>query len=154
MNLHRLASWLCPLFLLAGDLASTASGPVIETVHWERRAGASGDALEDANAVKTWNRSWYDFAGKLRLTADYGTNNAANTFVTGSDLAAYPTWNGSGGYELWLRDLRESLCDAGAQVTRYDYDDAGHQQQVIRLVESRTPGEAIPARRQTAANLR
>ncbi len=110
----------------------------IKTVRWERRAGTSTNPLADAEAVKTFTRTWYDDAGRVRLTADYGTNNADNQFVTGTGSLPYEDteWDGSTEYDQWVLVFGQDLWDAKAQVSEYFYDEAGRQKAVIRLVES------------------
>ena len=105
----------------------------IKTIHWERKANTSG-AL-DVNAVKTWSRSWYDDAGRLIATADYGTG--VSTF-TGSGT---PT-----GFET---DDPDGAFTNGAQVTKYGYDAAGRQSEVIKLVDPLYPELNMPGELQS-----
>ncbi len=49
---------------------------VISTIDWERKANASGNDLTEANSIRTFVYMWYDTAGRMIASANFGTNNA------------------------------------------------------------------------------
>ncbi len=94
---------------------------VTQRASYERRhdAFSVGDEfLTTGNSVVSYVHSWYDMAGRVTTTANYGTNDSAGTFATG----VAPTYGPEPTGPL-----------PNALVTRNAYDDEG------RLVETLNP---------------
>ncbi len=91
---------------------------VIKTVSWERKHNAlvSDRVLTVSNSVKTYSYTWYDTAGKVSCSAEYGTNNAQG-YITGND--PYPDCP-EGNYPL----DPPQVFPAGVLVTRHGYNNA------------------------------
>ena len=90
---------------------------VRESIHYERKDGTTGDLA--SNCVKTYTHTWYDKAGKVTATANWGTNETTNdTFVTGTE----PTYDPNG---------PPARASDGPLITNYEYDDAGRQSCVV-----------------------
>jgi len=85
---------------------------VNKTVTWERLHDAGPGVLTLENSVKTYTYNWYDKAGKLIASSNYGTNN--DYFISGSE----PVYNPD------VVPLPGSLGDA--LVTCYHYDKFGN----------------------------
>jgi RHS repeat-associated protein len=85
---------------------------VNKTITWERLHDAEPGVLTLENSVKTYTYNWYDKAGKLIATSNYGTNN--DLFSSDSEPVYDPDVVPSPG----------SLGDA--LVTCYYYDKAGN----------------------------
>ncbi len=128
--------WSCTL---AGtvEVAKTqtiydADDRAIAGIRFERKAGSTGGDLDD-NAVKSYTYTWYDLAGKVLASADFGTN--SSTYVTGSQ--PLDTTSPSGTYWTGLpatldTDGQVFECDNDAfgpqvPVTCYAYDEGGRQ---------------------------
>lgn len=101
----------------------------------------TAETLDDANSVSTWTHTWYDSAGRVIATANFGTNNAADTFVTGDAPPPYITNPASGTTtppvnfdSQWnVTGCNASLLGAPItpQVTCYAYDGKGRQWKVF-----------------------
>ncbi len=73
---------------------------------------------EDGVYISTFVFNWYDDAGRINATANYGTNRTDDTWSAGGTDPGLPTL--------------QSAIAAGALVTQYGYDAAGRQNLVIR----------------------
>jgi YD repeat-containing protein len=106
-----------------------------KTVNYERRHDATTDELSGASFVRTYTYTWYDPAGKVIATADFGTNNG--DYSTGDEPPARaglsapvePTNAEISGASV--TDLKTAGLPAGTLVTAYAYDAAGHQAAVF-----------------------
>ncbi len=104
------------------DYVYDVDGNVIETTRWERALEDAAGVLTTANAVRSRSLSWYDVKKRLIASADLGTEDATDTFVTGAGMQSRPA------------DPPQSTTDPAAhglppyaQVWLYEYDRAGNQ---------------------------
>lgn len=89
----------------------------IRTEYAERRADATGvGALDASNSIRTFTEIWYDDAGKVIATANYGTSSGTFEYST-------PPW----------QDIDEpqavppAASTATMLITLYSYDESGRQ---------------------------
>ncbi len=97
---------------------------VSKTVRYERAYNASGLVIDDTNSVRTFTYNWYDDAGKLIATADYGTGNTTDNIYANESGQSEP---------LPSYDPEQPLTDplnTAALLTLYEYDEAGRQTKV------------------------
>ncbi|MCC7291474.1 MAG: hypothetical protein IT449_05365 [Phycisphaerales bacterium] len=132
------STWAGEIELTRTETQYDADSRPIATRTYERVNG-NGDALDDDNSVSTWVYSWFDIAGRLIATANFGTNSGqnessgANEFVNELPPPDYDpedpldppaaSFDGNG---------RLSGCDGSefgeeTLCTCYEYDDDGRQ---------------------------
>lgn len=121
-----------------GDMVDTACGcsiaddVAIQSTKWERSPGASGTALTDETAIRTFAQSWHDVAGRVIARVDYGSN--GDTFVAHPGAPQLPEYdplsppvlrNANGDHVIAI--AQDVLGDGfeDAMITAYDYDDKG-----------------------------
>ena len=130
--------------LLREEKVYDKNDQLIKTIHWERKHNAATGPLTEDNSVKSYVYYWYDDAGKLLATADYGTNHPDNIFETGDeppyDPVNHPTPNPQGAvkitcYEYDEKDNQNVTHHPDGKITRYEYDD------LDRIVLQVTEGE-------------
>jgi YD repeat-containing protein len=111
------------------DLNDRATG----TTYWERMHNATVDGLDEApdEAIKSYTYTWYDKAGKVIATANFGTNNTI--FANGAEPPAYDDTTppviidpATG----QVTGLAGGIYSA-ALITAYAYDGAGNQSAVF-----------------------
>ncbi len=115
------------------------SDRAIKTEHWERRHDASGARLDTSTGIPTYTYSWYDYAGRVIATANYGT--ASNdAYKAGASAPAYDPANAPNPAPTGPQVTRTEYDDAGraiatthpdGTVTEYQYDDLGRQAMVV-----------------------
>jgi YD repeat-containing protein len=57
-----------------------ADDRAINTIRWERKHDATVQNLNLQSAVRSYSHTWYDLAGRVIATANYGANNASSVF--------------------------------------------------------------------------
>jgi YD repeat-containing protein len=99
----------------------------IATRQFERlhNAGPSELTLSAANAIITYTETWYDDAGRVIASANYGTNNESGVFENGTQPAVWNT-------PPPVRGDPPTSSTATMLVTRYEYDAAGRQSGVTQ----------------------
>ena len=101
----------------------------IATIYRERvnRDGAELDEPDTVNSVKSYTQTWYDKAGKVLATVNYGTNSTNDTFTSGVDPinlnAAAPVVYAKNGT---VNSINYAAY-AASLLTCYEYDKAGRQ---------------------------
>ncbi|MCG3131835.1 MAG: hypothetical protein FLDDKLPJ_02645 [Phycisphaerae bacterium] len=105
----------------------------------ERLHDGEDDELDDANSVSSWVYHWYDIAGRIVATANFGTNHSGNTFVSGAAPDDHDELESPAEYT----DDELTGCDGGefedwVLCTCYGYDEDGRQDRVIHPDETWT----------------
>ncbi len=103
-----------------------------QTTYCERRhdllpSGGSGE-LGDTDSVKSYTHTWYDQAGKVIATANYGTNNSEGVFASGP-APAYDADDPPVQYDegSQVSGIVVDALPSGTLLTGYAYDAAGNQ---------------------------
>ncbi|NLX21748.1 MAG: hypothetical protein GXY55_08780, partial [Phycisphaerae bacterium] len=95
----------------------------IETIRYERRHDGTGETLDAANSVVSYQHTWYDSAGKVLATADYGTNTGSATDNGTYSNGTAPVYD--------AETLPDRTTASGEHITSYSYDGAGRQTVVV-----------------------
>lgn len=103
----------------------------IATITYEREHGDTEEALSASNAIITTRYSWYDLAGRMVASADFGTGSAAgtDTFTNGS-VPSYDAEDNP--CELEADGRAVATCDHDAfggiaLISCYEHDEKGRQ---------------------------
>jgi len=92
---------------------------VIKSISYERLPGTEHGPVNAGNSVRTFVHNWYDHAGRLVATANYGSYNSTYSPSTSAEPAYNPD------IETGIPTSSDAVL-----VTRYGYDDAGRQDEV------------------------
>ena len=141
---YNAKGWMASTTVLAGTKEVEKStynydalGNAIEIGRLERTHDGTGDSLGATNSVQTRTFQWFDWRHQLLATAQLGTEDIANRFVTSSTLVqrlaftSAPCTYDSGTGRL-IGFSRGSLPQS-AMIACYEYDIEGHQ---IGMVDS------------------
>ncbi|MBK7406254.1 MAG: hypothetical protein IPJ41_17020 [Phycisphaerales bacterium] len=129
------------------DYTYDLDGNVAETTQWTRVL-ETGDVLDPSNAVRSRSLSWYDRQKRLTASADLGTEDSDNEWVSADPAYTYdrdlaPTWDAGTG------QTDRAGLPASAQLWIYIYDEYGNQTHVIDPMGLVTAFEFSPTGRMT-----
>jgi YD repeat-containing protein len=119
---HSAASFSNNIILSETDNTYDKQGNVVLTVTRQRVHNASvvgtatSTGLSATNSIADFTENWYDAAGRLITSVDFG-DNGSNTFAYNPAAAPPPRTYGTNGFDPLLR-------------TDYSYDSAGNQASV------------------------